>query len=262
DDGPGDAVGEPLVTVGADEAGELGLVGLVDQGGRGDRPGGVHAHVERPLGPVAEAPLGAVELRRADAQVEERAARARPSEARQHLGEDLAQTVEAGAADDDALAEAGEPLAGGRDGVGVLVEAEDRQVRVGVEERLGVAAAAEGGVDDDARGHGREQLDDEVDHHGAVVEAAHSFRSLAAWRRAASGPSSIASMRRSQRWRAQMPSRWRAPTTSTGPERSANSRSVRCTTTRPWASGWTGKVAATKASKASDDTSPRATPSS
>src|SRR5690606_21231373 len=145
---------------------------------------------------------------------------------------------------------------------GVLVEADDREVRVGVEERLGMAPAAQGGVDDDARGHRGEQLDDEVDHDGAVVDAAHSFRSLAAWRRAASGPSSIASMRRSQRWRAQIPRRWRAPTTSTGPARSANSRRVLCTTTRPWASGWTGKVAATKASKASADTSPRPTPSS
>ena len=41
---------------------------------------------------------------------------------------------------------------------------------MGLQQRLGVAAAAERGVDDHARGHGGEQLDHQVDQHRAVRE--------------------------------------------------------------------------------------------
>jgi hypothetical protein len=41
-----------------------------------------------------------------------------------------------------------------------------------VEQRLGVAAPAHGGVDDDPRWDGREQLDHQVHEHGTVGEPA------------------------------------------------------------------------------------------
>ena len=162
--------GVALVAVGAQQAHQLGLGGPVHEVGGGDRPGRVHAHVERAGAAVAEAPLGSVELRRADAEVEQSAAGAVVAEAGKDLGHDAGDLVEPGPAHGDAVAEARQAGGGGVDGVGVLVEAEDRQVRVGVQQRLRVAAAPERGVDDDARGHGREQLDHEVDQHRAVRE--------------------------------------------------------------------------------------------
>ena len=96
-----------------------------------------------PVAAVAEAPLGPVELGRADAEVEERPAGAVVARGRGAPRRRRWRSVEAGAAHGDAVAEAGQPGGGGGDGVGVLVEAEDRQVRVGLEQGLGVAAAAQ-----------------------------------------------------------------------------------------------------------------------
>ena len=84
---------------------------------------------------------------------------------------DLAEVVEPGVDGVEAVAEAREP--GGRrgEGVAIAVDADDREVRSpAVEDRLGVAAAAERGVEHDARRHGREHVDDLVEHHGAVLE--------------------------------------------------------------------------------------------
>ena len=74
DDRPGDAVGEALVAVLADHARQLVLGVAVDDVVGGPRGVGVHAHVERPLVAVREPALGAVELRRRHAEVEQRAA--------------------------------------------------------------------------------------------------------------------------------------------------------------------------------------------
>ena len=74
DDRLGDAAGEALVAEGAEQTGQLLLVGVVhDVGGRAGLAL-VHAHVERGVVPVAEAAVGAVELGAADPQVEEHAA--------------------------------------------------------------------------------------------------------------------------------------------------------------------------------------------
>ena len=61
--------------------------------------------------------------------------------------------------------------AGRRQGVGVPVEAEELEVRVGLEERAGVAAAADGGVDEQPGGHRAEEVDDLVDHHRLVTRS-------------------------------------------------------------------------------------------
>jgi hypothetical protein len=63
-------------------------------------------------------------------------------------------------------------LGGGGDGVGVLVEPDERQVGMSVEQRLSVTAAAHGGVDHDPRRDGREQLDHQVHQDGTVGEPA------------------------------------------------------------------------------------------
>src|SRR6266571_893399 len=71
DDAAGDAPRGPLLAVAVDDVGQLGLGHPVhDLGGR-DSAARVHAHVERPVALQAEAALGAVELHRADAEVEQ-----------------------------------------------------------------------------------------------------------------------------------------------------------------------------------------------
>ena len=142
------------------------LVGLVDQVGGPERARRVHAHVERALAAEAEAPLGPIELGRADPQVEEGAAGLGVAQVVEHRR----QAVEAGVAQRDPIAEAPQPGAGRRQGVGVLVEADDHEVRMGVEQRLGVPAPAHRGVDHYARWHGGEQLDHHVAHHRGVGE--------------------------------------------------------------------------------------------
>ena len=75
DDRPGDPAGEALVAVaGGSPARSSSTVVAVDHVGRRPRRVGVHAHVERSVVAVREAALGAVELRRRDAEVEQRAA--------------------------------------------------------------------------------------------------------------------------------------------------------------------------------------------
>ena len=60
-----------LLAVAAEDVGELPLARLVDDIGRGQVGGGIHAHVERRVGGVGEAALGPVELHRRDAEVEQ-----------------------------------------------------------------------------------------------------------------------------------------------------------------------------------------------
>src|ERR1019366_5550752 len=71
DEGPGNRGGEPLLAVGADQGGQLGLVPTVEDGGRGlGGRGLVHPHVERAVLPEAEAAGGVVELEGGGAKVE------------------------------------------------------------------------------------------------------------------------------------------------------------------------------------------------
>ena len=80
----------------------------------------------------------------------------------------------------DAVAERREPLPRDPQGVLVAVEADEVDAGEALEERLGVAAHAEGGVDEDgavALEGGREQLDAAVEEHGGVdVAQAHDVR--------------------------------------------------------------------------------------
>ena len=72
-DRPGDAPGQPPLSVLTEECRQLVGGEAVDQVGGGGTGGRVHPHVERPVLAEREPPLGPVELGRADAQVEEHA---------------------------------------------------------------------------------------------------------------------------------------------------------------------------------------------
>src|SRR4051812_23940975 len=70
-DGRGDASGVPFVAVLEEHTSELALRVRVDDVARGTPPRAIHPHVERTVSHVAEAPLGLVDLRGADPEVEE-----------------------------------------------------------------------------------------------------------------------------------------------------------------------------------------------
>ena len=167
DDGPGDASGEALVAVDPQDAGQLRGVVAVDHVGRRPRRRRVHAHVEGTIVAVREPALGLVELRRGDAEVEERSTEASTGE--QFVGQAW-QVVEATANGVEAGAESLEPLRRGGDGFAVAVDAEHLEIDPAVQERLGMTAAAERGVHDDAGRHAGEHLDDLVAHHRTVEE--------------------------------------------------------------------------------------------
>src|SRR5579859_3509784 len=66
-----DPAGPPLLPVSAEDALDIGLAVLVDDSGGGYIAAGVHAHVERPVGAKAEAPLRGIELNAGDPKVEQ-----------------------------------------------------------------------------------------------------------------------------------------------------------------------------------------------
>ena len=115
--------------------------------GGGPRGVGVHPHVQRGVDGVAEAAVGAVELQRGDAEVEQHALHLGDAEPVEHVGE----FVEDGGDEGHAVGVAGGLDAAGGLGprVGVAVEADQPQAGVGVEHRQRVAGQAEGGVDED-----------------------------------------------------------------------------------------------------------------
>ena len=69
DDGAGDRPGARLLPIVAQDPGDLGLVGRIQELG-GGQARLAHPHVERAVGLEREAALGAVELHRADADIE------------------------------------------------------------------------------------------------------------------------------------------------------------------------------------------------
>ena len=108
---------------------------------------GVHPHVQRRVGGVAEAAVGAVELQRGDPEVEQHALDLGDAEP----VEDLGQFVEDGRDEGGAVGEAGGLDPAGRlgAGVGVAVEADQPEAGVGVEQGQGVTGQSERGVDQD-----------------------------------------------------------------------------------------------------------------
>ena len=165
DDSPGDPTGPPVLAVAREKPGQLRRIPLVDDVRRRRRTGRVHPHVERRVGPVAEAPLGHVELRGADAQVEQGANQ-------QTSGHHVGQPVETGARHVGPAPEPAQRGASGGHRSRVLVDTDELEVGPGVEHGRGVPAAADGGIEHEAgrhRGRGQ-QLDDLVEHDRLVPE--------------------------------------------------------------------------------------------
>jgi len=166
DDGVGDAAGEALVAVVVEHRREPFDWVAVDHVGRGKGLAAVHAHIEGGVLAVAEAPGGPVNLRRAHAQVEQD----RDYRIVSRLVHHCLQPVESGSAQDDPVLEAHERDVCCNQGLLVPVQTQEAVSGKSIEQGPGVPAAAHGGVDDQAGGHGPEQFDDLVDHHRPVLE--------------------------------------------------------------------------------------------
>jgi len=126
----------------------------------------IHAHVQRSVSAVAEAPIGVVELVRADPQVEERTRKPFMSE----LPHDRGDVVEAGPANRRPVAEPAQCCRCCCYRRLVTIEADELDVRVGLQQRLRMAGAAHRGVDHQPPGNRPEELDHLVHHHGLVAE--------------------------------------------------------------------------------------------
>ena len=132
-DGRGDPARRSAPRRRPEHPGELAAGVGVDDVGGGARTAGVHPHVQRGVGGVAEAAVGPVELQRGDAEVEQDALDLVDTE----LGEDVGQLVEDGGHEGDpvGVAGGGDPGGGLGAGVGVAVQADQPESRVGGEQR-------------------------------------------------------------------------------------------------------------------------------
>ena len=110
--------------------------------------------------------IGAVDLRRRDAQVEQCSCHRVHS----HLLHDSGDCVEPDLSQLHPVAEPLERAGRGRHRVLVPIETEELDVRQRLQEGTGMSSPADRGVDHGAGRDGPEQLDDLVDHHGLVLE--------------------------------------------------------------------------------------------
>jgi hypothetical protein len=176
----GDAAREALLAVLAQDAGEVGPRVGGEHLRRGDPGGGVHAHVEGGVGPVAEAAVALIQLERRHPEVVDDPVDRLQAQAGGHR----AQLLEGGGHGLQALPGPGEPLAGQGEGGRVAVQADDPAVGgAGLQQPFGVAAESEGGVDVGAAGPGPEQGGDPVGHDRDVAGGGqhHQIPSSARW---------------------------------------------------------------------------------
>ena len=174
DDRAGDAAALAFLAVVVEHVGDVFLARGVEEVGRALAVL-AHAHVERALGREGEAARRLVELHRGDADVHRHAVDAGDpgfGERGDHLRK--APRVEHEAR--RLLAGLG-PLASGGNGVGIAVESVDR--RPALEDRAGVSAGAERGVDNEVAGPRVERGDHLVEEDGDVRRT-HFLRPLAA----------------------------------------------------------------------------------
>jgi hypothetical protein len=179
-EGAGDAAREAFLAVLAQDAGELGPRVGGQHLGRGDPGGGVHAHVEGGVGPVAEAAPGLVQLQRRHAEVVEDPVDGVQPQPSGHRG----QVGEGGGDGHQPLPRPGQAPAGQGQRGRVAVQPDDPAVGgAGLQEAFAVAAEAEGGVDVDPAGTGTEQLGHAVDHDRLVrwPRQHHQIPSSARW---------------------------------------------------------------------------------
>ena len=171
-----DAAGEGHAAA-AEQLDELGLLDPRQQLGGGLAAAAVEPHVERHrrvAGAERQPALGGVELRGADAQVEQHPVDRRHAGAGHHLAQEREARVEEARGG----AEARELLLGDRQHLRVAVEPDQHAVRAELlEDRRSVSAVAGGGVDHALAGPRREQLQHLVDHHRPVRGAHRAPRS-------------------------------------------------------------------------------------
>jgi hypothetical protein len=141
----------------SDQFGELGLRQCLDE-----FPGGLaraaHPHVEGPIKAKGETPLGCVELRRRDAQIEGNAGNRAiiyRSEQSLHLAEPAFEDLQAPAVTLSELAPAPRRI-------GIAVDTEDATPRRG-KQCLAITAAAKGAIDIDGIVTRRQRLNDDID---------------------------------------------------------------------------------------------------
>jgi hypothetical protein len=140
---------------------------------------GAHSHVERTVLAKRESALRAVELDRGHAEVGQDAVGPRGAL------EGAIEIAEVRFEEGDAIAKPRETLPRRRQGLGIAVESEEADPRTALEERGGVAAGTERGVDEEAAPLGREDPNDVVEKNGNVqfnrrspVDSQQQFREL------------------------------------------------------------------------------------
>ena len=134
----------------------------------GERLRRVHAHVERRVETVREAPFGTVELRAADTEIEKHPDHVPLFVLRQNFPE----LPEPSLHHFRTVTELAEPFSGGGHGVGVTIDSEEPEIGARFEQQRGVTTAAHRRVHDQSRGDGEEQFDDLPPHHRDMVELA------------------------------------------------------------------------------------------
>ncbi len=180
-DGPGDAAGEPCLTVVGEDLDQGVLVVLVDHIGGGAARRRVHPHVEGGVPAVGE-PAPATSSWGELTPRSNRTPRARPrrrgSRGRPGVPDDSGQGVEPGLADGGPAPERGQLLAGRGHGQRVAVDPEDGDAGPGLEQGAEWPRSPDGGVDDQAAGHRAEQLDHLGGHDRLVGECLAHPQSL------------------------------------------------------------------------------------
>ncbi|MNJ55139.1 hypothetical protein D3C77_506130 [compost metagenome] len=151
--------------------------GVDDVGG--GRPLVAHAHVQRPVAHEGEAALGLVQLHGRDADVEDHAVQPGLAAVREGLG----QAREGGADQLEAIREVARHGLG--EGLHRRVAIQGHDLGAALQDGAGVAAGAEGGVDDDVARLGIERRDHLGQQDGGVGRghAAPPGFAAAAWRR-------------------------------------------------------------------------------
>jgi hypothetical protein len=87
--------------------------------------------------------------------------------------DDLGDVFEAAMHDPDSVPERSETLPGRGDCVCITIDAEQCDVRSGLEEEVGVPTASDRRIDDGSRRHRCEELEHFPGHHRFVLEAIH-----------------------------------------------------------------------------------------
>ena len=136
----GDPPRQPLLAVGINQIGQFGFLQPGNQLGGRFTALGVHPHIEGPISPKTETPLGPIQLGATYPQI---------SHHGHHWGQ--ARTWrgvvgEIAGHNRGPIAKGGQPLDRRQPGRGILIEADQPQTRVGLEQQSAVAAAAQGAI--------------------------------------------------------------------------------------------------------------------